>query len=230
MNEIYWLVMLLVNFLLILSVYQLFGKNGLFVWIPISAIVANIQVIQTIELFGYVATLGNIVYASSFLVTDILSEKYGKKEAQKAVWIGFFSVISMTVLMWLALRFMPINDAMSQETYKSLTSIFSFMPRIVLASLSAYLLSQLHDVWAFHFWKVKLNEKHLWFRNNMSTMISQLIDSAVFTVVAFWGIYPTEVLIEIGATTYLLKWLVAAADTPFVYLSRVMKPFKLFND
>jgi uncharacterized integral membrane protein (TIGR00697 family) len=230
MNEIYWLVMLLVNFLLILSVYQIFGKNGLFVWIPISTIVANIQVIQTIELFGYVATLGNIVYASSFLVTDILSEKYGKKEAQKAVWIGFFSVISMTVLMWLALRFMPINDAMSQETYKSLTSIFSFMPRIVLASLSAYLLSQLHDVWAFHFWKVKLKEKHLWFRNNMSTMISQLIDSAVFTVVAFWGVYSTEVLIEIGATTYLLKWLVAAADTPFVYLSRVMKPFKLFND
>jgi len=230
MNEIYWLVMLLVNFLLILSVYQIFGKNGLFVWIPISTIVANIQVIQTIELFGYVATLGNIVYASSFLVTDILSEKYGKKEAQKAVWIGFFSVISMTVLMWLALRFMPINEAMSQETYKSLTSIFSFMPRIVLASLSAYLLSQLHDVWAFHFWKVKLKERHLWFRNNMSTMFSQLIDSAVFTVVAFWGVYSTEVLIEIGATTYLLKWLVAAADTPFVYLSRVMKPFKLFND
>jgi len=230
MNEIYWLVMLLVNFLLILSVYQIFGKNGLFVWIPISTIVANIQVIQTIELFGYVATLGNIVYASSFLVTDILSEKYGKKEAQKAVWIGFFSVISMTVLMWLALRFMPINEAMSQETYKSLTSIFSFMPRIVLASLSAYLLSQLHDVWAFHFWKVKLKEKHLWFRNNMSTMISQLIDSAVFTVVAFWGVFSTEVLIEIGATTYLLKWLVAAADTPFVYLSRIMKPFKLFDD
>jgi uncharacterized integral membrane protein (TIGR00697 family) len=229
MNEIYWVVMLLVNFLLILGVYQLFGKNGLFVWIPISAIVANIQVIQTIELFGYVATLGNIVYASSFLVTDILSEKYGKKEAQKAVWIGFFSVISMTILMWIALRFMPIDEALSQASYNSLQSIFSFMPRIVLASLSAYLLSQLHDVWAFHFWKVKLNNRHLWFRNNVSTMISQLIDSVVFTLIAFYGLYPTDVLIEIGATTYLLKWIVAAADTPFVYLSRIMKPSKIFD-
>src|SRR6056297_132445 len=193
-NEILWLAMLLANFFLIILAYKLFGKWGLIMWIPISVIVANIQVIQTIELFGYVATLGNIVYASSFLVTDILSEKYGKKEAQKAVWIGFFSVISMTILMWLALRFMPIDEALSQESYKSLQTIFSFMPRIVLASLSAYLLSQLHDVWAFHFWKVKLNNRHLWFRNNVSTMISQLIDSVVFTLIAFYGLYPTDVL------------------------------------
>ena len=90
-NEILWLVMLLANFFLIILAYKLFGKWGLIMWIPISVIVANIQVIQTVELFGLVATLGNIVYASSFLVTDILSENYGKKEAQKAVWIGFYS-------------------------------------------------------------------------------------------------------------------------------------------
>lgn len=230
MNEIYWLVLLLVNFLLIIGVYQLFGKIGLLVWIPISTIVANVQVIQTVDLFGYVATLGNIVYASSFLVTDILSEKYGKHEARKAVWIGFFSVISMTILMWLALRFLPLDDEVSQSSFKSLQTIFTFMPRIVLASLSAYLISQFHDVWAFHFWKRKFKDKHLWLRNNLSTMVSQLIDSIVFTLVAFYGVFSTEVLWEIAATTFVLKWVVAAADTPFVYLARVMKPSKYFTD
>ncbi len=98
-NELLWLVMLLANFLLIIAAFKLFGKWGLIMWIPISVIVANIQVVQTIELFGLVATLGNIVYASSFLVTDILSENYGKEDAKKAVWIGFFSLIAMTLLM-----------------------------------------------------------------------------------------------------------------------------------
>ena len=85
MNELYWLLMLLANFGLIMLSYRFFGKSGLLIWIPIAAIIANIQVIQSIELFGLAATLGNIVYATSFLVTDILSEKYGRKEANRAV-------------------------------------------------------------------------------------------------------------------------------------------------
>ena len=230
-NEVYWLLMLLINFSLIVLVYKLFGKNGLFVWIPIASIVANIQVIQTVELFGFVATLGNIVYASSFLVTDILSEKYGKKEAAKAVWIGFFSVISMTVLMWFALRFKPLGDEESLKTYDSLKVIFSLMPRIVIASLIAYLLSQFHDVWAFHFWKKRFaTKKQLWIRNNLSTMVSQFVDSLVFTLVAFYGVFERGVLIEIFATTYVLKWIVAAADTPFVYIANKIKPLKRFEE
>lgn len=224
MNELYWIVLLLANFGLILLSYRFFGKMGLFIWVPIAGIVANIQVIQTIELFGFTATLGNIVYASSFLVTDILSENYGKKEANKAIWIGFFSLIAMTILMNLALFFKPTPEAFSQDTYKSIETIFSFMPRIVLASLVAYILSQKHDIWAFHFWKKHFSStKTLWIRNNLSTMVSQLLDSLVFTVIAFYGVFETEILIEIFATTYLLKWLVAAADTPFIYIASKMK-------
>lgn len=221
-NEILWLAMLLVNFFLIILAYRLFGKWGLIMWIPISVIVANIQVIQTVELFGFVATLGNIVYATSFLVTDILSENYGKKEAKKAVWIGFFSLISMTILMNLALRFLPLaGDEFAQITHDATRTIFELMPRIAIASLAAYLLSQRHDVWAFHFWrKIFSGEKQLWIRNNLSTMVSQLIDSSVFVIIAFWGVYETSVLWEIFFTTYLLKWVVAAADTPFVYWAR----------
>ncbi|MBA7526728.1 queuosine precursor transporter [subsurface metagenome] len=219
MNEVYWVVMLVANFLLVILAYKLFGKKGLFIWIPVATIVANIQVVQTIELFGLAATLGNIVYASSFLVTDILSELYGKKEANRAVWIGFFSVIVMTILMYLALLFKPLEgDDFSIVTYESLDTIFSLMPRIVIASLLAYLVSQRHDVWAYHFWKNKFpGVKMIWLRNNLSTMISQLLDSLLFTLVAFYGKYELIMLGEIFITTYLLKWIVAVADTPFIY-------------
>ena len=221
-NESLWLVMLLVNFLLIILAYKLFGKWGLIMWIPISVIVANIQVIQTIKLFGLVATLGNIVYATSFLVTDILSENYGKEEAKKAVWIGFFSLISMTLLMNLALVFTPLaGDEFALVTHDATSTIFKLMPRIAVASLVAYLLSQRHDVWAFHFWKKRYTkDSQLWLRNNLSTMVSQLIDSIVFVAIAFYGVYETRVLIEILITTYFLKWIVAAADTPFVYWAK----------
>ena len=221
-NELYWLIEILANFFLIILAYRLFGKWGLIMWIPVSTILANIQVVQTIELFGFSATLGNVVYATSFLITDILSENYGKKEAGKAVWIGFFSLISMTLLMNLALLYRPLDgDDFSGVTHQSLNTIFSLMPRIALASLIAYLISQRHDVWAFHFWKSRFpHHHHLWIRNNLSTMVSQLIDSAVFVTIAFLGVFETGILIEILLTTYLLKWLVAAADTPFVYWAK----------
>lgn len=194
-------------------------------WIPISVIVANIQVIQTVKLFGLIATLGNIVYATSFLVTDILSENYGKQEAKKAVWIGFFSLISMTLLMNLALQFLPLEgDDFAATTYEATSTIFKLMPRIAVASLIAYLLSQRHDVWAFHFWKKRYHKDgQLWLRNNLSTMVSQLIDSSVFVLVAFYGVFELPVLLEIFITTYFLKWIVAAADTPFVYWAKKIR-------
>jgi queuosine precursor transporter len=221
-NELYWLIEILANFLLIILAYRLFGKWGLIMWIPVATILANIQVVQTIELFGFSATLGNVVYATSFLVTDILSENYGRKEANKAVWIGFFSLISMTLLMNLTLLFQPLpGDEFAGVTHGALNTIFSLMPRIALASLTAYLLSQRHDVWAFHFWKKRFpSDNHLWLRNNLSTMVSQLFDSAVFVLIAFWGVFEPAILGEIFITTYLLKWLVAAADTPFVYWAK----------
>jgi len=220
-NELLWICMLLVNFGAILFAYRCFGKIGLFIWIPISVIIANIQVLKTVELFGFTNTLGNIVYATSFLVTDILSENYGPKEARKAVYIGFFSLILLTALMNLALLFQPSSGDFAQD---SLKKIFSFMPRIALASLAAYWVSQTHDVWAYNFWRRKLPaDKFIWIRNNASTMVSQAIDSSLFTIIAFWGVFDPSLLFEIMATTYVMKWIVAALDTPFLYWAKKMK-------
>ena len=84
MNELLWFLLLVLDFAAIMLAYRFWGKLGLYIWIPISIILANIQVTKNVSIFGIEATLGNIVYATSFLVTDILSEIYGKKESSKA--------------------------------------------------------------------------------------------------------------------------------------------------
>ncbi|MCG8451653.1 MAG: queuosine precursor transporter [Spirochaetales bacterium] len=216
-NEILWLAMLLLNFAAILVIYRYFGRVGLYAWVPISVIVANIQVIKTIELFGISASLGNIVYATSFLATDILSENYGKKDAGKAVGIGFLSLLSLTVFMNLAILFEPSPADFAQE---SMATLYSLLPRIALASFTAYGLSQLHDVWAYAAMKKRRPDRRwIWMRNNVSTMVSQAIDSLVFVTIAFAGAIPAKEFWEIAITTYILKWVVAAADTPLVYLA-----------
>lgn len=218
MNEMLWVIMLIINFGAILIAYRIWGKLGLFLWVPISSIIANIQVTKTVDLFSLEATLGNIVYASGFLVTDILSECYGKKESRKAIGIGFFSLIALTVLMQLAIRFEPAPSDFVQE---SLNNIFSIMPRIMLGSLVAYFISNNHDIWAYEFWKKKFpSAKMIWLRNNASTIVSQLIDSVIFTLIAFYGVFDTEVLIQIVISTYVLKFVVAVLDTPFIYLAK----------
>lgn len=229
-NEIFWFSMLVVNFLLIIFAYKKFGKIGLYAWIPVSTILANIQVVLLVNLFGFDTTLGNILYAGGFLVTDILAENYGKKAAQKAVYLGFFSLIAMTLIMQIAVSFTPINIEESLETFNGVKRVFDFMPRIVVASLISYLISQTHDIWAYEFWRKKYSEpKHIWIRNNASTMVSQLIDNGCFTLIAFYGVYPKEVLIEIFLATYLIKLLVAVCDTPFVYLAHYLKKKNLIE-
>lgn len=218
MNELLWVVMLIINFAAILIAYRVWGKIGLYLWIPISVIIANIQVTKTVNLFGLEATLGNIVYATGFLVTDILSECFSKKESRKAIGIGFFALICLTLLMQMAVLFKPAPLDFVQD---SMLTIFSFMPRLMIASLIAYFISNHHDIIAYEFWKKKFpSTKMIWLRNNASTFISQLIDSVIFTFIAFYGVFEMDVLYQIVLSTYILKWIVALLDTPFLYLAK----------
>ncbi|MDC7243560.1 MAG: queuosine precursor transporter [Sphaerochaetaceae bacterium] len=218
MNELLWAIMLIINFSAILLAYRVWGKLGLYLWIPISVIIANIQVTKTVNLFGLEATLGNIVYATGFLVTDILSECFSKKESRKAIGIGFFALICLTLMMQLAIRFEPASSDFVQD---SMLTIFSFMPRLMVASLIAYFISNHHDIFAYEFWKKRFpSTKMIWLRNNASTLVSQLIDSIIFTFIAFYGVYSMDVLYQIVLSTYILKWIVAILDTPFLYLAK----------
>jgi queuosine precursor transporter len=225
-NELLWIGLLIFCFFMVILAYRLFGKTGLYIWTVVAVILANIQVMKTIEIFGLVTALGNVIYASLFLVTDILNENYSKKDAKKAVWIGFFALIITTVLMQITLQFIPDNSDLLSE---HITAIFSFMPRIAFASLTAYLISQTYDVWFFAKLKKKQKGKNLWLRNNLSTISSQLIDNTIFALIAFVGIFSWSIIGQIFITSLILKVIVAGSDTPFIYWAKRMKKIKEKN-
>jgi uncharacterized integral membrane protein (TIGR00697 family) len=221
-NEVLGIGFAILNMIFVLLMYKFFGRTGLFVWVGFATVLANIQVVKLIEIFGLTATLGNAVYGSIFLVTDILNEKYGKKEAKKAVWLGFSSLIMMTIIMQVVLQFEPAPDDFAQE---SLTTIFGLIPRIALGSMIAYIISQYTDVLIFSFLrKLFPSDGAFWIRNNGSTMLSQLLDTLIFTSIAFLGVYPTDVWISIFISTYVLKFLVSIVGTPFGYLAKRITP------
>ena len=215
-NELLWFTFLAIDLCFALFLFRRFGRIGLYALIVLDIIICNIQVVKVVEIFGLVTTLGNILYASIFFATDVLGEVYGKRAAREGVWLGFAALLGATLFMQLALRFHPHPDDFA---HGALATIFSFTPRVAVASIIAYLVSQHHDVWSFHRWKSATKGKHLWLRNNASTFVSQLADSIVFTTIAFWGVFSAGIFWQLLLTTYVMKLLVAALDTPFVYLA-----------
>lgn len=222
-NVVYGVGFILLHFLLVLIFYRNFGKLGLFVWIAVASVLANIQVVKAIEIFNFQATLGNTLYGSIFLATDILSEKYSKQEARKSVFIGLASVLFYLITMQMALMFEPSTESFALSIQDSFELIFGLSFRIVIASISAYVISQLLDVSVYAAIKKRLSsDKHLWIRNNASTILSQLIDTSIFVTIAFIGLEYN--IIHIFITTYILKVLIAVVDTPFIYIAKKITP------
>lgn len=223
-NELLWLIFAIVNFTIFLTTYKLFGKMGIFMWIVFATILANIQVLTNINLFGLKATLGNIVYGTIFLGTDVLTEVYGNKEAKKAVFIGFGVMIAYFIIMQLAISFTP-NEA--DWAMPHLRALLEIVPQILIGSALAFIVSQLIDVQVFSKIKEKLpDNKYLFIRNNGSTLISQLIDTIIFVPIAFYGVYEAPILFEIIITTYIVKLIVALLDTPIIYFAKKIKPLQ----
>lgn len=220
-NFYFGMVFVLVNFLLFLVCYRLFGKLGLYAWVGVATVLANIQVVKTIEMFGLVMTLGNTMYGTIYLTSDLLNEKYGEKDAKKAVWFGFFTLIMTTIIMQMVLLFQPHESDIAQE---SMQTLFGLMPRLALASLAAYFISQFLDVKIYTFLKKKFPERNqLWIRNNGSTILSQLIDSLIFCTIAFAGVHALNVWLDIFITTYLIKFVISFLSTPVLYAARNFK-------
>ena len=175
-----------------LLAYRFFGKAGLYCVSACATILANIEVVILIHAFGMDQTLGNVLFAVTFLITDILSECEGKKEANKAVWTGIFSSIFFLALTQSWLLYVPAaEDTMAP----AIRAVFSNTPRMILASLTVYAVSQFFDVWLYHKWwaftEKRFGDKRrfLWLRNNGSTLISQIVNTLLFTfgIVYFIG-------------------------------------------
>ncbi|MBN2602363.1 MAG: queuosine precursor transporter [Candidatus Marinimicrobia bacterium] len=214
-NELIFFLMILVVLCTTLFTFRM-GKTWLYAYIALCIVLANIFVTKQFRLFGLSATGGNIVYGAIFLVTDMLCEHYGKEAGQKAVLIGFFAAVFYLITSQFILLIKPSEY---DTVHAGMKAIFSFAPRIVFASMIAYLISQFHDIWAYHTIRKFTHNRMLWLRNNASTWTSQLIDSITFSLIAFVGVFPVQVVLQIILSTYFLKIIVAAIDTPFLYLS-----------
>ena len=203
--------------------YRFFGKAGLLAFSVLATILANIEVLLLVDAFGIEMTLGNVLFASTFLITDVLSENHGRKYANKAVILSTVCSVIFILISQSWLLYTPSENDWASGAFRT---IFSSTPRIVCASLSVYLISQLTDVWLYHKWWDLCKKwfgdsrKGLWIRNNGSTMVSQLLNTVLYTTFAFYGTYSTETLISICVSSYLIYICTSLLDTPIVYLCR----------
>lgn len=227
MNELLLIISLPLIYGSVLAAYKFFGKTGLFAWTVFATITANLEVLLLVDAFGIEQTLGNVLFASTFLVTDILSEKYGKKDAQLAVDLGVATSVGFIVLSRLWLCYTP---AVNDWAMPSFQTIFTNTPRVMLASVLVFAIVQRFDVWLYHKWwdyskrKFGDSKRFLWLRNNGSTMVSQLLNTVLYTFGAFGGLYELPTLISICISSYAVFFVTSLADTPFVYWARTMKP------
>ena len=225
MNEIMLLASLVFIFGAVLLAYRFFGNTGLYAMTAVVTILANIEVLILVDAFGMEQTLGNILFAATFLITDILSENAGKKAANKAVFIGIFASLFFVALTssWLVYR-----PSESDWVMPSIRAIFTATPRTVLASMAVYAVSQLFDVWLYHKWwdftekRSGSRRRFLWLRNNGSTLVSQLINTVLFNLLAFAGAegYDAKLLLSIIVSGYVIYIFTSLLDTPAVYIAR----------
>lgn len=164
----------------------------------------------------FVLSAGALPYPLTFLVTDLMSEIYGQKRTNRVVWAGFLVSGFVLLVLWLGAQFpsiagSPVDDA----TYNQ---VFQNAWRVIGASMTAYLFAQLIDVKLFHFWRNLTKGKHLWLRNNASTILSQLVDSVLIVIVLFAGVQTTDWMISTALDLWLFKAIVAFLDTPLFYL------------
>ncbi len=223
-----WLIMLFFCFLSILVFLKLFGYVGLYVYSALAVIIGNIQVLKTVDFFysPEPVALGTVLFASTFLCTDILSEHYGKEKAKKNVLIGFVGFLFVTIIMLITIGFKPSANDWSQE---SLSNVFTPMSRFFIASMIAYLISQYFDVWIYNAIKNVTKSRFLWLRNNLSTILSSLLDNTVFSLLAWIVLNPDpetlyNVIMIYIFGTYILRILIALIDTPFIYFSKLFLP------
>ena len=220
-QELLWLTTLFADLGCTLLLYRLFGKAGLQIAIALAILLANLQGPKLTVIFGVQTSLGVIFYSSIFFATDVLSENYGRAAADKAVNMGFAVSVIVLLMLSLALLYLPSTYPETAEFSASIHAAFAtivdFTPRFIFGSLLAYFISQHFDVWAFHKIKSLTGDRWLWLRNNGSTLSSQVVDTTIYSLVAWWGVVDLKTALALGAAKYVFKAVIAAIDTIFIY-------------
>jgi len=225
-QEVLWLTTLVADLGFTVILYRFFGKAGLQVAIATAILLANLQGPKLTVIFGFQTSMGVIFYSSIFFATDVLSENYGRREAGKAVMMGFVVSVIVLVMLSLGLMYQPSDRVAGadfpREIHEAFETILNFTPRFVIGSLLAYLLSQSFDVWMFHRIRAVTGERHLWLRNNLSTMSSQLVDTVMYSLIVWWGTVDLRTALALGAVKYGFKVVIAMIDTAFLYWARAL--------
>jgi len=181
-------------------------------------IAANTLGSKVTTLFGIAVSVGILAYPLTFMVTDAVSEVFGKKQAKQIVWSALIAQTLVLVLTYVSIKLPAAGRYHLNNEY---VQVFSSSLRMMIASLIAFTISQTHDVWAFDFWKRMTKNKFLWLRNNLSTIFSQAIDTLLFMFIAFYGInekFTVIFILQLCLSYWLFKVLFSLLDTPFVYL------------
>tara|TARA_B000000460_G_scaffold203432_1_gene150219 strand:+ start:225 stop:896 length:672 start_codon:yes stop_codon:yes gene_type:complete len=163
----------------------------------------------------FIVSAGILPYPLTFLVTDLISELYGQKKANLVVFSGFVASLFVLLFLWIGGQFNSIPSSIVDDvTYNS---VFRNAWRLIAASMVAYLFAQIIDVRIFHFWKRLTNGKHLWIRNNGSTIVSQLVDTILVICILFFGVWESDQILSAIIDGWLFKMLMAFLDTPIIY-------------
>jgi uncharacterized integral membrane protein (TIGR00697 family) len=194
-------------------------KTQILLGIFIAAIVlANLLGTKIADFGLFVASVGIFMYPVTFLVTDIVADVFGRKKVTGFIIAGIIANIMLFLMVLFSIWLPPAGRYTSNEAF---LEVFNPSLRIIAASLIAFAIAQVHDVFAFEFWKSKTRGRFLWFRNNASTIVSQFIDSTIFMFIAFYMAapqYTADFIFALIIPYWLLKVFVAFVDTPFVYL------------
>lgn len=185
------------------------------VFIALNVISILIGPAKVIQLGIFAIAVGAISFSLTYPITDVMTEVWGKKATKEVVWSGLIAYLITLVFLVLFIKLPPASYWQHAEAFNT---IFSLSIRITIAGVIGYAITQYHDIYAFLFWKKVTNGKHLWIRNNLSTIVSQFIETLIIIVIGFWGILPGAQLMSMFWGWYLFKVLFALGDTPLVYL------------
>jgi uncharacterized integral membrane protein (TIGR00697 family) len=226
-SEMLTILLLITCGVTILFMMRFFGAVGLMVYSSIAVIVANLQVQKatTYSFFNEPIALGTVVFSSIFIVSSILTEYYGKVQARKAVWLSFIGMILVTMFMLLTLGFKPACGF--SEAHNAMCVLFLPAPALIAASLLAYVVGQLNDIWIFAFLSRLTAGKFLWLRSFSATLVGAFLDNLVFSVLAWMVFAPhplpwRTVFFTYVLGTYILRVFVAFMGIPFIYLARLV--------
>lgn len=216
MNELLLMAAIVTTFSLLLVVKRMFGESGLIGFMGIASILANVMTCKSVDILGIHATLGTVMFASNFLATDILTECYGVKSARKGVKFAIFSIIFFCICTQMMLLFTPNSQDFAQS---SMQTLFGLIPRMTLASVSMFALSNFADVRLYDYLRQKSNGKYMWIRNNLSTILCNGMENFAFYSIAFLGVMSVKEIMAMGISATIIEAFVALCDTPFLYLA-----------